>query len=227
MGNGLSTVTISADQTGRRNSGARGRRSLAAVPAGRAEAAASTVVRVDLGPAEWALVVQPAGQQGSLPAPAGPARPSVSLLPCRFTLARALPACPGPQLAGTAVLLHRHGHAVMCCPENHITDRAALVLSALADRALCEFVGPGVSNGAADRRPSMTFTRIKHSRRPADDHHVASAELAGGCDVTFDVCHRVMSAELADVLGLLCTAYARILIELGRPGAEILAANDQ
>jgi hypothetical protein len=149
------------------------------------------------------------------------------LLPCRFTLARALSACPGPQLTGRAVLLHRHGHALMCCPENHITDRAALVLSALADRALCEIIGPGASNGAAGPEPSMRFTRIKHSRRPADDHHVASAELARGRDVTFDVCHRVLSAELAGVLGLLCTAYARILTELGRPDAEILADNDR
>jgi hypothetical protein len=216
------TVPITADQPGRRKPSARKGLPLTAVPGPPGTAAARTVIRVDIGRAGWALAVPPAGLQ----APPGRAWRRVSSLPCRLTLAR-VPGPADPRL-GLAVLLHRRRETVICCPEDHITRRAAEVLPALAGQAFQDILGAGgpVESLTGGTGPSVTVTRVHHCLRPADDRHVASL-LACGRDVTIEVCHRLISAELADVLGLLCTAYASALLTAGRPSAEIPAASDR
>jgi hypothetical protein len=88
------------------------------------------------------------------------------------------------------------------------------MLSALAGHALDVLLGGGGANHAtSDPEPRITITRVEHSLRPADHRHVASVEICG-CDVTFEVCSRLVSAELANILGLLCTAYVRTLARL-------------
>jgi hypothetical protein len=169
------------------------------------ETAPGTVVRVGIGPSEWALVAQPAGVHLLWP-PAGPAGPFIRPLPGRFSLVR-IPWLPDPRL-GTAVLLYRRGHTLIYCPERDITHRAACLLSALAGPALA------MELGCDHPDPRMTVTRIDHSELPADHSHVTSAEVRG-CDITFFVCSRLISATLADTLGLLCTAHARDLLQLG------------
>jgi hypothetical protein len=186
-----------------------------------AETSAGVVVRVDLPPgewAEWALAVRPAGPQ-----PAEPARPSATLLPRRFAIVR-VPGAVG-QVLGRAVLLHGRRQTMICCHEDHISDRAAIVLSALLGHALSVITDDDA--GGSSTEPGVTITRVEHQLRPADDDHLASADLVPGRTAAFKVCAEVISAELAGVLGLLCTAYARTLRDLGRPCAEILAANDQ
>lgn len=229
MCNGSSAVTISADATRRRKSVARENRALVAVPAERADATASTVAWVDLSPVrgtrrpEWALVIQPPGPRVPTPASPGPARPSASSMPRRLALVRV------PELAdglGQAVLLHRRGQTRICCLENHITDRAACVLSALAGQALLAILGGDADGSVTDPEPRITVTRIGHSLRPADHRHVASADERSAPGALF-VCSNLVSAELAGILGLLYTAYARALLDLGQPCAEILAANDR
>ena len=174
--------------------------------------AASTVVRVDLGPSQWALVVQPADRR--VPDPPAFAGPFVASLPRRIALVR-IPGPADPHL-GLAVLLYCRGRTQICCPENHITDGAAAVLSALAGRALqAALDGRDANGGTADPEPRMTVTRVEHSLLPTDHRHIASAEVRGR-DVTFSVCSFLISAELADVLGLLCTAYVRNSILSGR-----------
>jgi hypothetical protein len=179
----------------------------------------STVVRVDLGPSEWALAVQPSGLQ-PLRSPPGRAGPFIRPLPRRFALVR-VPGPADPRL-GPAVLLYRRGHTLICCPQDDITERAARVLSALAGQALDLVLG-GTLEGTGHPEPHMTVTRIEHSLLPADHRHVASAKVRG-CDIVFVVCSGLISARLADVLGPLCTAHARDLLQLSRPCPGILAA---
>jgi hypothetical protein len=177
------------------------------VSAGYSETAPSTVVRVNLGPLQWALVAQSPGLQ--VQQPPCPAGPFVRPLPGRFALVR-VPELPDPGL-GTAVLLYRHGQTLIYCLEHDITERAACVLSALA--------GPMLDLVLADAphpEPHIKVTRIDHSLLPADYRHVASADVRGG-DIVFVVCSGLISAALADTLGLLCTAHARDLLQLGRP----------
>ncbi len=209
MRNGRSTATISPGRASCRNPAAGDGRPLHAVSAACGESAPGTVVRVDLGPSQWALVVDPAGLQ-LLPPPPGPAGPFIRPLPGRFGLVR-VPGLPDGRL-GTAVLLYRNGHTLIYCLEHDITQRAACVLSALAGPALALVLGRD------HPEPHMTVTRIDHSLRPADDRHVASAEVRG-CDIVFHVCSGLISAALADTLGLLCTAHARELLQLGRDRA--------
>jgi hypothetical protein len=130
-------------------------------------------------------------------------------VPGRFTLVR-VPELPDPGL-GTATLLYRHGHTLIYCREHDITERAACVLSALAGPML-----DLVLADAAYPEPHIVVTRIDHSLLPADYRHVASAEVRGG-DIVFVVCSGLVSAALADTLGLLCTAHARGVLQLGRP----------
>ena len=171
--------------------------------------AAGTVVRVDLGPAEWTLTVQPPGLQ--MP-PSGPAvaRPFVGSLPPCLALVRV------PRLAGDvgrAVLLHRRGQTLICCLENHISDRAACLVSVLVSQALQTILGDDAHAGTTDPEPRITVTRIDHSLRPADHRHVASADERNAPGALL-ACSDLVSAELADILGLLCTAYVRILARL-------------
>jgi hypothetical protein len=185
------------------------------VSAGPAEAAPSTVVRVGLGPSQWALVAQPAGLQLLRPPPAL-AGPFIRPLPGQFALVP-IPWLPDPRL-GTAVLFYRRGETLIYCPARHITDRAAEILSALADEALAVVLRRG------HPEPCLTVTREVCSELPADRSHVASAELRG-CDIVFLVCSRLISAEFADTLGLLCTAHARDLLQLGQLSTDHAASS--
>jgi hypothetical protein len=206
--NGDSATAISADPVGRRNPVGGGSPPLGAVSAECSERAPSTVVRVDLGPLQWALVAQAPGLQAP-PTPPGLAGPFVRPLPGRFAVVR-VPELPDPGL-GTATLLYRRGQTLIYCLEHDITERAACVLSALA--------GPMLDLVLADAgqpEPQIMVSRIDHSLLPADYRHVASAEVRGG-DIVFVVCSGLISAALADTLGLLCTAHARDLLQLGRP----------
>ena len=201
-----STTTIPPDPAGRRKAKDGDSPPLYAVSAASRETAAGTVVRVALGPSQWALVAQPEGLQLLRPPPV-PAGPFIRPLPGEFGLVR-IPWLPDPRL-GTAVLLYRHGHTLVYCPESDITERAASLLSALAGPAVA------VALGSGHLEPRLTFTRIDHSELPADHRHVASAEVHG-CDIVFLVCSGLISAALADTLGLLCTVHCRDLIQFGR-----------
>lgn len=205
MGNGDSTKTIPSDQARRRKAADRDSPPLCAVSPASTEAAAGTVVRVALGPSQWALVAQPAGLQLLRP-PSVPAGPFIRPAPGEFALVR-IPWLPDPRL-GTAVLIYRHGHTLVYCPEGDITERAASLLSALAAPAIAMALDSG------HPEPRLTVTRIDHSQLPADHRHVASAEVRG-CDTEFLVCSGLISAELADTLGLLYTAHASDLLRLG------------
>lgn len=205
MRNGRSITTIPSGQDRRCALTSSESRPLHAVPVQASETAPGTVIRVNLGPSQWALMTQPAGLHLLRPPP-GPAGPFIAPLPGQFALVR-IPWLPDPRL-GTAVLLYRHGHTLIYCPEQDITERAASVLSALAGQAVAVVLDRG------DPEPSMTVTRIDHSLRPADHRHVASAEVHG-CDVVYSVCSGLISAKLADTLGLLCTAHATDLLQLG------------
>lgn len=206
MSNGDSATTIPADRASRRKAADRGSPPLYAVSAASTEAAAGTVVRLALGPSQWALVAQPAGLELLRPPPV-PVGPFIRPVPGEFALVR-IPWLPQPRL-GTAVLLYRHGHTLVYCAEGDITERAADLLSALAAPAIAMALGSG------DPEPRLTVTRIDHSQLPADHRHVASAEVRG-CEIEFKVCSGLISAELADTLGLLCTAHASDLLRLGR-----------
>jgi hypothetical protein len=202
-------MTISPDRAGGRKAADGDGRPLRAVSPVSSEAA-GTVVRVALGPSQWALVAQPAGVELLRPPPV-PARPFIRPLPGDFALVR-IPWLPDSRL-GTAVLVYRPGHTLVYCPEHDITERAASVLSALACPAIA------VALGSGHPEPHLTFSRIGHSQLPADDRHVASAEVRG-CDIVFEVCSGLISAALADTLGLLCTAHARDLLQLGQLGTD-------
>lgn len=205
MRNGDSPTTIPPDPVGRRKADDGDGPPLYAVSAASRETAAGTVVHVALGPSQWALVAQPEGLHLLRPPPV-PAGPFIRPLPREFGLMR-IPWLPDPRL-GTAVLLYRHGHTLVYCPEHEITERAASLLSALAGPAIA------VALGSGHLEPRLTFTRIDHSELPADRRHVASAEVHGS-DIVFLVCSRLISATLADTLGLLCTVHARDLLQLG------------
>jgi hypothetical protein len=118
------------------------------------------------------------------------------------------------------VLLYRRGQTVIHCPEPDISERAAGLLSALAGPALNLVLT--AAPGAAAQEPNVTVIRKDHAQLPADDLHIASAEVRGRT-ITFTVCQNLISAGLADALGLLCTAHARELLQLGRPCPEMLA----
>jgi hypothetical protein len=108
------------------------------------------------------------------------------------------------------VLLYCRGQTLLYCLERDITERA-YVLSVLAGPILELVLADAGHPGS-----HIMVTRIDHSLRSADYRHVASAEVRGG-DVEFFVCSGLISAALADTLGLLCTAHARDLRQLGRP----------
>ena len=183
-------------------------RLLHVVPAQHGAAAPGSVVRVDLGPSHWALVSQPAGLQVKLPPP-DRAGPFICPLPGRLALVR-VPRLADLRLA-TSVLIYRRGQTLIYCPQADITDRAACVLSALTGQVL-----DMVITGGGEAGLHMTVDRIDHSQLPADHRHVASVEVRAGGDIVFSVCSGLISARLAEALGLLCTAHARDLLQLAR-----------
>jgi hypothetical protein len=202
-------MTIPPDRVDDRKAANGDGRPLRAVSAVSSEAA-GTVVRVALGPSQWALVAQPAGVELLRPPPV-PGGPFIRPLAGGFGLVR-IPWLPDPRL-GTAVLYYRSGHTLVYCPEHEITERAASVLSALA----CPAIAVALESGHPE--PHLTFTRIDHSQLPADDRHVASAEVRGG-GIEFFVCSGLISAALAETLGLLCTAHAMDLLQAGQLGTN-------
>lgn len=179
-------------------------------------ASGSTVIRVDLGISEWALVL-PRSQPGSALAGQPPgslagmlARPVTS----RLGLVR-VPGLPSP-LLGPAVLYYRHGQTVIYCAAAQITDFAARILSALAEQVMYEIAGPG-SRIAVTPAPHSDLLQDAGPgpQQPGDQgRHPAKAVLAGD-EVTFAVCSDLIDPRLARDLGSLWTAQAAHLTHPG------------
>jgi hypothetical protein len=212
-----SIATAQPDLATHRKADLRESRPLGAVPAQGSDTPARTVVRVDLRPSEWGLVLQQPGLPVRRPAP----RPSglfVPPLPGRFAFIRVSE--PVDPRLGVAVLLYQRGHTLICSSGQYITERAACVLSVLAGRALDLVLRTSQDASAANPDLRMAVTRIEHSLLPEDDRHVASASACGG-NIEFRVCSSLITADLADAVGLLCTAHAKDLFHLSREAGAL------
>ncbi len=181
---------------------------LRTIPAPRGHAAAGTVVLVDLGPSEWALLVPRRGLPALEPALAGLAGPFAPPLPGQFTLVR-VPDGIDPAL-GLAVLHYRRGRTLVYCPTAHIAgDRTARKLSALGGQVIGDATYP---------EPVLTIAPVEHVLLPASLHPAevvpppgGPADLTPGQDIMISVCADMITAELAGVLSVLWTAQARTL----------------
>ena len=189
---------------------------LRTIPAPRGHAAAGTVVLVDLGPSEWALLVPRRGLPAFEPAPAGTAGPFVPPLPGQFTVVR-VPDGIDPGL-GLAVLHYRRGHTRVYCPKAHIAgDRTARKLSALGGQALADATYPD---------PVLTVAPVEHGLLPASLHPAevvppdGPADVTPGRDIMISVCADMITAELAAALSVLWTAQAGYLLQLGCAGSD-------
>ena len=165
-------------------------------------------MRIPLGLSEWALVVPPSGPRARRASAADlPGPLFVRPPPGQFALVR-LPGPVDPNL-GLAVLHYRRGRTRIYCSRDHITARAAWVLSALAGHAFDEASGP---------ESNLTVTPLGHSLLPAELHPAAS--LMSGHRLTCYVCADLITADLAEVLGVLWTAHVAYLFQPGRRQAE-------
>lgn len=180
---------------------------LRVVPSEPDAAGASTPVRIDIGPSEWALLVPPRRRRGG-PLP-GAALPGPFLLPLarKFALRR-IPGGIDPQL-GRAVLHYSRGQTVIYCSADQITAVAARAVSALADQAL---------GAAADHEMAMTVNPEAHGNLTPGPHPAVT--VTSGGTVSCYVCADLITAEFAEILGVLWTAHAAHLYHLGRGMTE-------
>ena len=207
MSNSRAHTAIRDAEARRRGSSTLRGRALSGEPAGRGGATPGIAVRVTLGPSEWALAVPPPGTAHLQPPPQSLTGPFLPPLRRQFTLVR-VPALGDPHL-GLAVLHYRRGHARLYCPADRITDRAG--------RALSSLIGQTV-NDIAGAASCLAIAPVDHSLLLAGLH--PAAPIPCGSDITIAVCSNLIDAELAEVLGALCTAHAAHLIQLGHSGTE-------
>jgi hypothetical protein len=174
--------------------------------------AADTVVRVDLGPSEWTMKVGSPRQQVLRAAPANLTGPYIPPQPGRFAIAL-VSGSLGRGL-GRAVLHYQRGDTRIYCRDEHMGILAACILPAHTEKAI---------GYAADPDTRITVTPISYPQFP-EDLHPAYTRILRARDVRLHVCSDLISADLAEDLGLLLTAHARRLYQLGRcgPGARIL-----
>ena len=160
-----------------------------------------------LGSEEWALAFPPGGARLGTPGlAAGLVRRlqpySQRSAPDRKPAIVRVPAgALDPQL-GPAIVHHRPGGPVTYCDAGQITASAADALADLAVRA-AEFAVLTRGRGACH----VSLVRVRHRDLPVALHPAVVA-VARGRDVTGYVCARVITAGLAEVLGVLGTAYA-------------------
>jgi hypothetical protein len=163
--------------------------------------AGQPVVRVALDRGEWALALL--GEDAQRTA-RRPARDVIcGLGECRrhpagqrYAIARTQPGVLDPWI-GPAVLHHSSAGTVLYCPADQITAQAADALAAMAARA-SEFLRPE----AACR---VSVTRVGHRYLPTALHPAVATVRPS--EITAYVCSRLITAELAAAIGLLCTAY--------------------
>ena len=224
MSDNRSTVATSPDAAGRRDYGIRGLHLSPAAGREHGDGSPRTIVRILLRPSEWMLMVRPQGLRVPRTTPANLAGPYVPPLPGRFAIVL-VSGSLGPGL-GRAVLHYQRGHTSVYCREDHMEILAACVLPGLAERAI---------GYAADPEARITVTRISYQQCPegplpgeellaggaaeqllAGSLHPAYAAILHHRDVTLHVCSNLISADLAEDLGLLWTAHARCLSQLGQ-----------
>jgi hypothetical protein len=97
---------------------------------------------------------------------------------------------------------HRRGGPVVYCDAGQIAATAADTLATLAV-AVVDFAVRTRGHGAFH----ISLVRVRHQDLPGAAHPVV-VDVIGGREVTGYVCARVMTAGLAEVLGVLGTAYA-------------------
>jgi hypothetical protein len=131
-------------------------------------------------------------------------------MPRRFAIVACDPGTVDPGL-GPAVLHYRRGQTHVYCPRDTITTAAACVVAGLAGQVIDGGTPPG---------PRIAITAAGHFELP---RHPAMAVIRGH-DVTIAVCSDLITAELAEVLGLLCTAQAGYLSGCGPAAARISPA---
>jgi hypothetical protein len=221
-------ATPSPDTAGRRDHGTHGLLLFPSSAPGPGDRAASAIVRLLLGPSEWMLIARPLGQQVLRAAPTNLTGPYVPPLPGRFAIVL-VSGSLGPGLGCTA-LHYQRGQTWVYCHINHMVALAARVLPALAEQAI---------GYATDPEARITVTRISYQQFlegpfPGEDLladvageqilagalHPAYAAMVRRRDVALRMCADLISADLAGDLGLLWTAHARCLSQLGRRGPE-------
>ncbi len=208
---------ISADKARRQTADRHAPRPPHLMPAQPGDAAERTVIRIPLGPSEWALMVQPDGRRLARPASACLSGPYIPPVPGQFALIR-IPGPADPAL-GPAVLHYRRGHTMTYCPDTLITHRAAWVLSALAGQAIDTALAGQAIDHDPVRQPRLTVTPVGHDLLPAGLH--PAAPLPDGRDITFFACSSLIQADLAGILSILWTAHTRYLLHLSRPSTAI------
>jgi hypothetical protein len=159
------------------------------------------VVCLALGLSEWALLVPPGRTRPPRHLPGILADPYVRPLPRQAELVLRDPGAIGPDL-GPAVLHYRRGHTRIFCPSDKIAAPAARVVSALTGQVIGGMAGPG---------PRVSVQPVSHSLLPRPP---AIAVMLGR-DFTILVCADLIAADLAAVLGLLCTAHVACLGQSG------------
>jgi hypothetical protein len=103
---------------------------------------------------------------------------------------------------GPAVVHHRHGRPAVYCDAGQITTTAADTLATLAVWVV-EFAVRTRGHGAFH----ISLVRVRHRDLPRGAHPVV-VDVIRGREVTGYVCGRVITAGLAEALGVLGTAYA-------------------
>jgi hypothetical protein len=207
-----SAATTSPDAAGRRDYGTRGLRLSPASGPEHGDGATRAIVRILLRPSEWMLMARPQAQRVPRPTPANLAGPYVPPLPGRFAIVL-VSGSLGRGL-GRAVLHYQRGDTRIYCRDEHMGILAACILPAHAEKAI---------GYAADPDTRITVTPISYPQFP-EGLHPAYTRILRARDVRLHVCSDLISADLAEDLGLLLTAHARRLSQPGRcgPGARIL-----
>jgi hypothetical protein len=160
-----------------------------------------------LGREEWALTLLPRGVGVDTPAlVAGLVRSlqpySLHSAPGRKAAIVRVPAGTLDPRLGLAVAHHRRGGPVVYCDAGQITATAADTLATLAVHVV-EFAVLTRGRGAFQ----ISLVRVRHRDLPGAAHPVV-VDVIRGREVTGYVCARVITAGLAEVLGVLGTAYA-------------------
>jgi len=161
----------------------------------------------ELGREEWALTLLPS--RADVDDPRLVANQVRSLQPYsrRSALGRKavivrVPAGKLDPRLGAAVVHHRRGGPVVYCDAAQITATAADTLATLAV-PVAEFA----AQTGGHRAFQLSLVRVRHRDVPSAAHPVVIDAIRGG-QVTGYMCARVITAGLAEVLGMLGTAYA-------------------
>jgi hypothetical protein len=180
-----------------------------------------TVIRIPLGPSEWALVAVPSDRPLPGTAPSSVTEPFIRPQPRKFTLAL-LPARQIDPNLGLAGVHYCRGQTLTYCLSTLITDYAARVLSGLADRAIGAALSSQPAGQDAGHEPRITIAPAGHDLLAAhlDLGLHPAAPFPVGRDVTILICSNLIAGELAEILTSLWTAHTRYLLHLSRPSME-------